>query len=81
MLGPTEGTEDFMLDKILQLLRLSCPHKNMSHPFASASSASHHGSKGEWDSVSAENTGGHYIVCLDCGKKFGYDWKRMKIVR
>ena len=21
-----------------------------------------------------------YVVCLDCGKEFGYDWKRMKVV-
>jgi hypothetical protein len=25
-------------------------------------------------------TAGTYIVCLDCGKEFGYDWKRMKVV-
>jgi hypothetical protein len=23
---------------------------------------------------------GTYIVCLDCGKEFAYDWKQMKIV-
>lgn len=21
-----------------------------------------------------------YIVCLDCGKEFGYDWTKMKLV-
>lgn len=21
----------------------------------------------------------HYVVCLECGKAFGYDWSRMKI--
>lgn len=25
-------------------------------------------------------TPGTYIVCLDCGKEFGYDWKQMKVV-
>ena len=20
-----------------------------------------------------------YIVCLDCGKEFGYDWQKMKV--
>jgi predicted transcriptional regulator len=24
---------------------------------------------------------GTYIVCLDCGKEFPYDWKEMKLVR
>lgn len=23
---------------------------------------------------------GTYVVCLDCGKEFPYDWKRMRIV-
>jgi hypothetical protein len=24
---------------------------------------------------------GTYVVCLDCGEEFPYDWKQMKIVR
>jgi hypothetical protein len=24
---------------------------------------------------------GTYVVCLDCGKEFPYDWKTMKMVR
>jgi hypothetical protein len=28
----------------------------------------------------AKNAGGRtYIVCLDCGKEFGYDWKAMRV--
>jgi len=23
---------------------------------------------------------GTYVVCLDCGKEFGYDWKQMRVV-
>ncbi|HWR16758.1 MAG TPA: hypothetical protein VN577_18170 [Terriglobales bacterium] len=23
---------------------------------------------------------GTYIVCLDCGKEFAYDWKEMRVV-
>jgi hypothetical protein len=23
---------------------------------------------------------GTYVVCLDCGKEFGYDWNRMAVV-
>lgn len=23
---------------------------------------------------------GTYVVCLDCGKEFAYDWTRMKVV-
>jgi hypothetical protein len=24
---------------------------------------------------------GTYVVCLDCGKEFPYDWKQMKVVQ
>jgi hypothetical protein len=67
-----------MFEKILQLLRLHCPHKNMSHPFAAATAA-RSSSSSEWESVSP-SAGGHYVVCLDCGKKFSYDWNNMRIV-
>jgi hypothetical protein len=23
----------------------------------------------------------HYVVCLDCGQEFPYDWDKMKIIR
>jgi hypothetical protein len=23
---------------------------------------------------------GTYVVCLDCGKEFGYDWQEMKVL-
>ena len=23
---------------------------------------------------------GTYVVCLDCGKEFAYDWKEMKVL-
>lgn len=29
---------------------------------------------------SAASVTGTYVVCLDCGKEFPYDWKQMKIV-
>ncbi|HJS99809.1 MAG TPA: hypothetical protein VJ756_12015 [Terriglobales bacterium] len=30
-------------------------------------------------SVAAGLTG-TYVVCLDCGKEFAYDWEQMKVV-
>jgi hypothetical protein len=67
-----------MVEKILQMLRMACPHKNMSHPFASGVST---GTKrGDWEPVGATQKG-HYVVCLDCGRKFNYDWGKMKVVK
>jgi len=28
----------------------------------------------------ASQATGTYVVCLDCGKEFPYDWKQMKVV-
>jgi hypothetical protein len=66
-----------VLEKILQLLSLRCKHKNTSQPFtASAVRAS--SASPDWDRV--EGPASHYVVCLDCGQKFIYDWQTMKIV-
>jgi hypothetical protein len=67
-----------MLTKIAQLFSLKCRHRNTSQPFAAAAAArSAPGSS--WDSV---GTGArHYVVCLDCGRKFDYDWQQMRIIR
>jgi hypothetical protein len=67
-----------MFQKVLQLLSIACAHRNTSQPFAAAAlSRSAVGS--DWDPVMP--TGKHYVVCLDCGQKFDYDWKEMRIVR
>jgi hypothetical protein len=29
----------------------------------------------------AASVTGTYVVCLDCGKEFPYDWREMKIVQ
>ena len=68
-----------MLEKILQVLSISCSHKNTSQPFAAAVAAMATHSSTEWESVGTGPS--HYVVCLDCGKKFNYDWTHMRIVR
>lgn len=66
-----------MLGKVLQLLSLACKHKRTSQPFASAGASNNKTASG-WEAV--QPSGKHYVVCLDCGKKFDYDWKEMRIV-
>ncbi len=68
-----------MVEKILQMLRMACPHKNMSHPFASGSSTPQ-SKKTDWEPVGSVRAG-HYVVCLDCGRKFNYDWANMKVMK
>jgi len=67
-----------MLGKILQIFAISCRHKNTSQPFAAASSQRTSASSSSWDPVPVGTQ--HYVVCLDCARKFEYDWNRMRIV-
>jgi len=65
-----------MLEKFLQVLSLSCRHRHTSKPFAAASVSA--GRNADWEPI---GQGGHYVVCLDCGQKFDYDWRTMQVVR
>jgi hypothetical protein len=59
-----------MLAKFTDMF-FGCWHKNYSFPITAR--------PGQRRSGAALATG-TYIVCLDCGKEFAYDWKQMKIV-
>lgn len=53
-----------------------CWHKNMSFPL---SAKSFRAKDGQRRSQAAAKTG-TYVVCLDCGREFAYDWKTMRVV-
>jgi hypothetical protein len=74
---PQEEMQVVMLRKFLQLVGMSCRHRHLSHPFAAVSVVPSHSR--DWDPLSDD--GGHYVVCLDCGKKFPYDWSAMRLVK
>lgn len=65
-----------MLTKLLQMLGMSCRHSHISHPFAAAVITRN--KSDDWDTVT--ESGDHYVVCLDCGRKFRYDWSAMRVV-
>lgn len=65
-----------MFKRLLQLLSISCRHKRTTKPFATVYSAA---AGTDWLPVGSG--AGHYVVCLDCGKKFVYDWSRMQILK
>jgi hypothetical protein len=48
-----------------------CWHKNYSFPITAR--------RGQRRSPAAAVTG-TYVVCLDCGKEFPYNWQEMKVV-
>lgn len=47
-----------------------CWHKQMSFPITSR--------RGQRRTGAATETG-TYVVCLDCGKEFAYDWQTMRM--
>ena len=51
-------------------LIFGCWHKNYSFPITA---------RGARRTAAAAETG-TYVVCLDCGKEFPYDWKEMKVI-
>jgi len=53
-------------------LVFGCSHKRCCFPMTT---------RGAKRRFSAAYLTGTYVVCLDCGKEFPYDWKAMKIVR
>jgi hypothetical protein len=47
-----------------------CAHKRYTFPLSA---------KGSLRPEAAAMTG-TYVVCLDCGKEFAYDWRQMKVM-
>jgi hypothetical protein len=48
-----------------------CWHKNISFPLTQK--------RGQRRPEAAAQTG-TYVVCLDCGREFAYDWKEMRVL-
>ncbi|MBV8478447.1 MAG: hypothetical protein JOZ36_17450 [Acidobacteria bacterium] len=59
-----------MFARVLEAL-FGCWHRHLSFPLTAKS--------GLRRSAAASLTG-TYVVCLDCGKEFPYDWREMKII-
>lgn len=59
------------MSKLVDAL-FGCSHKRCTFPITAPKAAP--------ASFGGAATTGTYIVCLDCGKEFPYDWQRMKVV-
>ena len=58
-----------MLARVLELF--GCWHRHLSFPITA---------KPDLRRNTAASLTGTYVVCLDCGREFAYDWREMKIV-
>ena len=59
-----------MLSKVYDFF-FGCTHRNYSFPRTA---------KGATRRIQAASLTGTYVVCLDCGKEFAYDWQEMRVV-
>ena len=59
-----------MLSNLIDLV-FGCTHKHYSFPQTAR--------KGQRRAGAGTPTG-TYVVCLDCGKEFAYDWQEMRVV-
>ena len=67
-----------MVNRILQMLSIRCSHKKLSQPFAASPTTGPRRASSNWDTPAAPSA--HYVVCLDCGRKFEYDWSNMRMM-
>lgn len=68
-----------MLEKVLNLLSFGCRHGHISVPFSMDMARQHQGHL-DW-TEELPSSCSHYVVCLDCGRRFGYDWSAMKVIK
>jgi predicted transcriptional regulator len=69
-----------MFRRLIQFLSLGCHHRRISKVFTAAQQSSN-SSPADWEDFNNQSAAGHYVVCLECGKKFAYDWSQMKMIR
>lgn len=69
-----------MFRKMFQLLSKGCSHSNTSIPFRANTKSVDITNHTDWEPMPPVSTT-HYVVCLDCGSKLGYDWQNMKVVK
>jgi len=62
-----------MFDSLLNSL-FGCSHRRTSFPISPSRRSSFVGSN-----YSGQKRSGTYVVCLDCGKEFDYNWKEMRV--
>jgi hypothetical protein len=66
-------------EKMLQLLGVRCWHRHLSQPFSPLSPRNLlDGGLGVPMPPYRRQT---YVVCLDCGRHFDYDWAHMQVLK
>ncbi len=62
-----------MIDALMNTF-FGCSHRRTSFPQTPSRRSGFSGSN-----FSGQKRNGTYVVCLDCGKEFDYNWKEMRV--
>jgi len=68
-----------MFEKMFNLLRWSCRHRRLTTPFSTDTARQSQTFVDCREEIPAHCS--HYVVCLDCGRRFGYDWGEMRVIK
>jgi hypothetical protein len=68
-----------MLRKMFNLIWFGCRHSRITKPFYIDRSPLSRAPADIAADIPRHCT--HYVVCLDCGRRFGYDWSEMKVIK
>jgi len=65
-----------------KVFSFSCRHRHLSQPFSVTPQRSYARNE-DWDPVDGGGSalGSHYVVCLDCGHRYAYDWQNMRVIK
>ena len=69
-----------MRERVLQLLAMSCWHRHLSQPFSLPPARNSAANSYNTTTLTPDRKK-PYVVCLDCGRHFDYDWTHMQIVK
>ena len=67
-----------MLEKLMELWPFGCRHSQLSVPFSLEMARQHETYTDTREELPSNCS--HYVVCLKCGRRLGYDWSEMRIV-
>ena len=68
-----------MLKRMLDLLPFGCRHARLTVPFSTDTGRRGQAHLDCKDELPHDCS--HYVVCLECGRRFGYDWNSMKVIK
>jgi hypothetical protein len=69
-----------MWERVIELLDIGCRRHHLSLPFSPAPPRSYEISSRNSQSA-PRRRGEIYVVCLECGRHFDYDWSHMRMLK